>query len=271
MGIPERVIARKFYAPRMDRQNKNISLSCDADYERYKFTWEEGVMNNGHSLLRAFKTIGLILTLGVSMSANAGLFGFGGKHWKEEVLLHDGRKIIAERVQHLGGRPTLESRERRILDETITFSPPGTNQKIVWSMSFRDDVPDQNGVNVVLLGIVNNIPYIAGYPAGCIAYNKWKRPNPPQILFKYEAGQWKRITLAEFPPQLIQANVIVGGPPAEGIKSFYSVEQVNAENYDIDEGPYRTILREPVKGEKCPQYSSGPKAPIPILPDTSPK
>jgi len=214
--------------------------------------------------LKRVAKLGLLLTIGVSMSACS-------KDWKEEVLLHDGSKIIVDRVQNQGNRPTWESRERAILDETITFVLPGTSQKIVWSMSFRDDVPDQNGVNVVLLGIVNNVPYIAGYPAGCIAYNKWKRPNPPQILFKYEAGQWKRITLAEFPPQLVHANVIVGGPPAEGIKSFYTVAQVNDENHDIDEGPYKSILREASPTERCPQYSSGPKAPIPIAPSTSPK
>ncbi len=196
-----------------------------------------------------FSTIVLILTLGVSMNAGAGLFGlFGGKNWKEEVLLNDGRKVIAERVQNLGGRPTLESRERQILDETITFSIPETHQKITWTMSFRDDVSEPNGINVVVLDIVNNVPYIGGYPAGCIAYNKWKRPNPPQILFKYEGGQWKRVTLAEFPPQISRANVIVGGPPAEGIKSFYTVAQVNEENRDIDTPEYKTILREAIPG-----------------------
>lgn len=226
-------------------------------------------MNNGHGLLKRITKLGLLLMMGVSMSACS-------KDWKEEVLLHDGNKIIVERVQNLGSRPTWESRERAILDETITFSLPGTHQKIVWSMSFRDDVPEPNGVNVVLLGIVNSAPYIAGYPAGCIAYNKWKRPNPPHILFKFEGDQWKRITLAEFPPQLVQANVIVGGPPAEGIKSFYSVEQVNAENHDIDTPEYKTILREPVKGwVGCPELvrveggwvsPGGAKAPIPITP-----
>jgi hypothetical protein len=207
-----------------------------------------------------FMKVGLLLMIGVSMNANS-------KDWKEEVLLHDGKKIIVTRVQTLGSRPTLESRERAILDETITFSLPGTTQKIVWSMSFSDDVPEPNGVNVVLLDIVNSVPYIAGYPAGCIAYNKWNRPNPPQILFKYEGGQWTRITLTEFPPQLTQANVIVGGPPAEGIKSFYTVEEVNAENRDIDTPEYRTILREPVHDqgitscEKLVHYKCGWGAP----------
>lgn len=225
---------------------------------------------------KQIEKLGLILMMGVSMNADAGLFGFGGKSWKEEVLLHDGKKIIVERVQKLGSRPTLESRERQILDETITFAIPETHQKITWTMSFRDDVPEPNGINVVALGIVNNVSYIGGYPAGCIAYNKWKRPNPPQILFKYEGGQWTRVTLAEFPLQIRQANVIVGGPPAEGIKSFYTVAQVNKENHDIDTPEYKTILREVVKGwAGCPELvrveggwvsPGGAKAPIPITP-----
>lgn len=221
-------------------------------------------MKANHQWLKQIAKLGFFLMVGVSMSACS-------KNWKEEVLLHDGNKIIVERVQNLGSHPTLESRERAILDETITFTLPGTSKKIIWAMSFRDDAPEPNGVNVVLLGIVNNVAYIAGYPAGCIAYNKWKRPNPPQILYRYDGEQWKRITLAEFPPQLVQANVIVGGPPAEKIKSFYSVAQVNEENHDIDTPEYKTILRELVARERCPQYSSGPKAPIPITPSTSTK
>src|ERR1039457_6251632 len=85
--------------------------------------------------LKQITKFGLLLMMGASMSACS-------KDWKEEVLLHDGKKIIVERVQNLDSRPTWESRERAILDETITFSLPGTNQKIVWSMSFRDDVPE---------------------------------------------------------------------------------------------------------------------------------
>ena len=54
-------------------------------------------MSTGHSLLKAISTIGLILTLGMSMNADAGFLGFGGDSWKEEVLLHDGSKIIVER------------------------------------------------------------------------------------------------------------------------------------------------------------------------------
>jgi len=62
-------------------------------------------MRNGR--VRAFQIIGLILALGVSMSADAGLFGlFGGSDkWKEEVQLSDGRIITIgrETIRERGG------------------------------------------------------------------------------------------------------------------------------------------------------------------------
>lgn len=236
-------------------------------------------MRINHGILKRFATLGLLLIMGMSMSAEAGLFGFGGTSWKEEALLHDGKKIIVERTAKMGNKPTWESRERQTLSMSMTFTVPETGHKVIWEMGFRNDVPEPNSVNVILLDIVNGTPYIAGYPAGCIAYNKWKRPNPPQILFKYEGDQWKRVTLTEFPPQLVRANVIVGGPPAEGIKSFYTAEQVNEENRDITEIAYMSIVRSPLKlgpdvegVVTCPDYDSQQyrsfKAPLPMKPAT---
>jgi hypothetical protein len=218
-----------------------------------------------HRILWAVK-LSLVLIMCLSINAEAGIFGGGSLGWKEEVLLHDGRIIVVERFYNLGRRPTLESRERAALDETVTFTHPDTGKKIVWKTDFRDSEPEPNSLNLILLDIVKGVPYIATYPAGCIAYNKWKRPNPPQILFKYENEQWKRITLAEFPAELSEANVIVGRPAASLLRPFYTVAQVNEENHGIDSPEYKTILREPLAREKCPQYSSGPKAPIPINP-----
>ena len=210
-----------------------------------------------------------LVLLTLSMSANAGLFGFGGDtmRWKEEVLLHDGSKIIAERHYNLGGYPAIESQERAALDVTVSFNLPGTNKKIVWKNDFRDSEPEPNSLNLIRLDVVKGVPYIATYPAGCIAYNKWGRPNPPQVLFKYEGEQWKRITVAELPTELVnaQANVIVGRPAAKLLKSFYTVEGVTKENYDIHAPEYKTILREAVKNG-----SGVTSCPIPTGPDGKP-
>ena len=198
---------------------------------------------------KALRMVLSVLILEVSMGAEAGLFGFGGAtmSWKEEVLLHNGQIVVAERFYNLGGYPTVESRERAAVDETVTFSLPGTSKKITWKTDFRDSEPEPNSLNLILFDVVKGVPYIATYPAGYIAYNKWKRPNPPQILFKYENDQWKRIAVAEFPAELTKANVIVGRPATKLLQSFYTVEQVNKENRDIDTPEYKTILREALK------------------------
>ena len=202
--------------------------------------------------LKRMMKLGLILMMGVSLSANAGLFGFGGMNWKEEVQLHDGGILVAERFYNLGGRPTIDSRERAALDETVTFSLPSMGKQIIWKTDFRDSLPEQNSLNLLILDVVKGVPYIATYPVGCIAYNKWKRPNPPYIFFKYESDEWQQISLAEFPAELSKTNVIVGRPPSDLLKSFYKVEQVQDRNYYL-QPEYKTILREPMTnaGGRC--------------------
>ncbi len=216
-------------------------------------------MNHEHFLLRVFKTIGLTLTLGVSMSACAATMS-----WKEEVRLHDGRVIVAERFYNLGGYPTIDSRERKSLDQTVIFTLPGSSNKITWKMGFRDSEPEPNSLNLLLLDVVNGTPYIATYPAGVIAYNKWGSPNPPYIFFKHDSTAWRRISLEEFPEELIKTNVIVGRPPAKLLKSFYTFEEVEKQNYDISTKEYKTILRTPLDHWKPRPEHKGPKAPHPI-------
>ena len=94
------------------------------------------------------------------MNVEAGLFG-ATISWKEEVLLHDGGILVVERFYNLGGYPTLDSRERAALDETVTFSLTGTDKQIIWKTDFRDSVPEPNSLNLLLLDVVKGVPYIA--------------------------------------------------------------------------------------------------------------
>ena len=211
-------------------------------------------MKANHPWLKQITKLGFLLIMGVSMSADAGLFGLLGHtmSWKEEVLLHDGQIIVAERFYNLGGYPEIASRERAALDEAVTFSLPATDKQITWTTDFRDSVPEPNSLNLLLLDVVKGVPYIATYPAGCIAYNKWKRPNPPYILFKYEGDEWKQISLAEFPAELSKTNVIVGRPPSDLLKSFYKVVDVQDRNYYL-QPEYKAILREPLPKKRIDQ------------------
>jgi hypothetical protein len=45
----------------------------------------------------------VVVLLGIGLKADAGMFGFGGDSWKEELLLHDGSKVIITRSQTYGG------------------------------------------------------------------------------------------------------------------------------------------------------------------------
>jgi hypothetical protein len=164
-----------------------------------------------------------------------------------------------------------------VLDETVTFNLPN-RKTITWKTDFRDSVPEPDSLNHFHFDIVNDVPYLATYPTGCIAYNKWGRPNPPQILFKYENDRWKRISLAELPPPLIgaTANVIVGSPDKRILKPFYSVKDVDAVNHDISTPEYKTIMRVAVKrgtdgsSVNCPDFDSQQyrsfKPPLPMKP-----
>ncbi len=209
------------------------------------------------------KTLALMLTLGVSMT------GYSQTRWKEEVLLHDGTVITAERAYKLGGMPGFDATERVPLEESVSFNLPNA-KSIIWKSDFSDTVPEPNSLNHFRFDIVAGIPYLATYPAGCIAYNKWGRPNPPQVLLKYAAGQWQRISLAELPAVLINktANVVVGRPATSLLKPFYTVADVDAKNALISTPEYKTILREPANSpdgitrcEVLVQYKCGWGAP----------
>jgi hypothetical protein len=203
----------------------------------------------------------VILILGISMNAQAQLFRFDGKtmSWKEEVLLHDGQIIIAERFYNLGGYPTIDSSERVELDQTVTFNLPGTHKKIIWKTNYHTSTTEPNSLNLILFDMVNGVPYIATFAGGCLAYEKWNRPNPPQILFKHENHQWIRVPLSEFPTQLSKANVIVGRPSRKLWKPFYSVAQVNEENRNLVN--HGVVIRKPLVPGLCPRELSGPIPP----------
>lgn len=225
-------------------------------------------MSNGR--LRVFKTIGFILALGVSMSADAGLFGFGGDSWKEEVLLHDGSKIIVKRSQNYGGRHEI-GQSPPIKEHTISFALPNSNKTITWISEYGEDIGRTN-FNLLAVHVLNGTPYIVASPNLCLSYNKWGRPNPPYVFFRYDGKEWQRVPLEQFPSEFKMINVALSirGRQVEELDrmGFVPAEKIKELNAHSSLPEYRSILREAGK-ERCPQYSSGPKAPAPVTPSTS--
>ncbi len=149
----------------------------------------------------------------LSLKANAGLFGFGDMTWKEEVLLHDGSKIIVERSVERGGRHEL-FKGLPISEQRLSWRMPGTNRTITWEDHFSKDVGSAT-LLPMLVDIHQGTAYVVANPMGCLAYNKWGRPNPPYVIFKYQGKEWQRISLQELPAEIKTPNLIQSEPDVE--------------------------------------------------------
>jgi len=221
-----------------------------------------------------------ILILGTSINAFEFL-GLGGDSWKEEVLLHDGSKLVVERSQSYGGRHEI-GQSPPIKEHIITFTLPGSNKTITWTSEYGEDLGRAN-FNLLAVHIRNNTPYIVASPNLCLSYNKWGRPNPPYVFFKYDGTVWQRIPLEEFPVEFKTINVAldIRGREVENLVNlgFVSSEKIKGLNKHTTMPEYKAILREPLKpgsiGVSCPDYSSSqytsPKAPHPIPPQEKAK
>lgn len=184
--------------------------------------------------------------LGGSMTTTAAGFRMFGNttNWEEEVMLQDGTKIVVTRSaeRNYGG----------FKQQQIRFSLPNTDKRITWDDTFSEDVSGSS-FSPMLIDIVANTPYLVASPAGCIAYNKWGRPNPPYVVFKYDGNMWQRIPLAELPIQITTPNLIFSSPDIEAKKSegkIVSAEFIRGLHAGYKQPEFKTILREAVSEQR---------------------
>lgn len=202
-------------------------------------------MKPHHTWLEQAQKLALLLLAAISLSACAGRFGIGGDSWKEEVLLHDGQKIIVERYQTYGGRHEI-GQSPPVKEFTIVFRLPGSGKRITWTSEYGAGRTD---FELAALHILNDTPYLVTLPNLCLSYNKWGRPNPPYVFFKYEDSVWKRIALSEFPTEFKNTNMVINnGGEAYALKTqpLVSAQQVKELNDKIRQPEYKSILRKPV-------------------------
>lgn len=206
-------------------------------------------MKVNHPWLKQITRLGFLLAMGVSMGVDAGLFGLGGDSWKEEVLLHDGSKIIVKRSQSYGGRHEI-GQPPPIREHTISFTLPNSSKPITWASEYGEDIGRTN-FNLLAVHVLNGTAYIVASPNLCLSYNKWGRPNPPYVFFKYDGKAWQRVPLEEFPAEFKTINVALDilGREVENLVSLglASSEKIKNLNSHIKQPEYKTILREPVR------------------------
>lgn len=192
----------------------------------------------------------IVLVLICIFGCAAGFLGIGNTaSWKEEALLHDGSKIIVERWQKHGGSHE-PGQKPGISDQSITFTMPGTNKTIKWEDEASDELGGHANFNLVALHFMNSTPYIITTPDLCLSYNKWGRPNPPYVIFKYENKKWKRIELSEMPAAFKDINLVINVLKHEEklvSQGIASEEMVKKLNSSLTQEEYKTILRTPIK------------------------
>lgn len=199
----------------------------------------------------------VILTMGSVISANAGLFGLGGTRWKEEVLLHDGSRLVVERYKMRQGRHEV-GQKSPTGEQSIEFTVSDASRSLTWRDEYSEDVGSANFI-LTALHILDGTPYVVTTNYGCLSYNKWGRPNPPYVVFKHDGKAWQRISLTELPAEFKTINLIVNDSREEDIEraakelGYVSAEDVRKINSSLPQPEYRSIVREssPSVGRGC--------------------
>jgi len=199
-------------------------------------------------ILKLLKLFASVIFLAIPTIANAGLFGFGGTSWQEEVLLHDGAKIVVDRSVTLGGPHEIGQRGS-YTKETLVFTHPATGKRVTWEDRATPDLGTSSFL-LMALDIYQDAVYLVANPMGCLAYNKWKRPNPPYVIFKYAGKTWERVPLQELPPETKTLNLIFSSPDTEVERlsnRFVDAETIKRITSEYSQPEYKTILREEIE------------------------
>jgi hypothetical protein len=169
-----------------------------------------------------------------------------------------------------------------VSEHVISFVQPGSGRQIRWRTEFGTEI-EKGSLIPLALDIVGTSPYLIATPAGCIGYNKWDRPNPPYVSFRFDGQNWQRTPLKETPSQISEANLVIGALTLEKERRLttYSgpvpaeeIRKTNAEAKNPDAMYLRKFSQEPIaKGDgpwKCPDYRSprymSPKGPLSVTP-----
>jgi hypothetical protein len=119
-------------------------------------------------------------------------------HWKQEVLLQDGRVIVVER-RSKQARAYI-SKSIIEYEQSISFTNPDTKEEIEWSIP--------KGTRPKMLNFSEGVPYVV-FRAGSVAdYRDWGCPNPPHIVFVYRNGQWIQRPFTELPKHFNIPNLL---------------------------------------------------------------
>lgn len=189
-----------------------------------------------------------------SVNATAGWFGLGGTSWQEEVLLHDGRKIIVERSVERHGRHEVGSLPA-YTRQTLSFINLDSGKAMTWEDKATDDLGTSSFLPIAL-DTYQGIAYLVVTPMGCQSYNKWGRPNPPYVIFRHSGKTWERVPMNVLPQETKALNLIASSPDTEVErlgKRLVDAEAIKHLNAEFRQPEFKSILRAPLSKERIEQ------------------
>lgn len=116
------------------------------------------------------------------------------------------RLLSSARKPMVGG--TRLGKGGAISGQELSFTLPNTNKTITFKDEYSEDIGGENFL-LLALHVLNGTPYIVAKPWLCLSENKWGRPSPPYLFFRYDGKAWQRITVAEFPIEFTTINLLV--------------------------------------------------------------
>ena len=146
-----------------------------------------------------------IVLIALIISSCAGITGGGNQEWKEQVILPNGQELIVGRSQTLGSRFEREfSAFNAPLGPTsYAVSLPGLNgQAVKWEGEHKDQVP-------IAVALNHGTAYLVAIPS-CRTYVNMGRPSPPFLVFRHSGVSWETTTIADFPFEITEANLLIG-------------------------------------------------------------
>lgn len=176
-------------------------------------------------IIRPIRLLSFAIILSACSDPNTSL------KWVEDVRLPDGRIVTLTRYQefkgpHELGQPPTES------DYWFEFKHPDTGQMIRWE-SDRD-------LRTLALMMDGGVPLLLTRPAFGISMRRYKCPNPPYLLFRFE-DVWKQVPIGQIPVKRLRVNMTFG--PSDSRKTIESSRyRLTADQTSNSEDNYRPYI-----------------------------
>lgn len=126
------------------------------------------------------------------------MLGGNSLKWTEDVRLPDGRVVQLTRYQEFNGPHEIGDTPNQS-DYWLEFKNPETGEVVKWEQKAP-------GLSTMALMLDGKSPLLLTSPSFGGSYDKFNRPNPPYLLYKYD-GAWRQIDVSKIPLKRFRVNM----------------------------------------------------------------